>query len=184
VRGRQLRFALLALAALAVFVENALFFRGRAPASHPDEYADEATADGDAGAGEGALPPLSYSQVLEYGEHLPGPARSPFLTLAEAERLAQRGRGAPAPGEGLALPTLSGTLWSPARRVAWIDGSPRTEGDAVAGHRLVRIETRAAVLRRGDETLRLEIEAPDRGTSGEADDEEAEMPRRREEDEW
>ena len=72
-----------------------------------------------------------------------------WIGAAEAERLGE--------SSTVGLPQLSATLWSPARRVAWIDGSPRSEGDLVGEHVVEIIEPNAVVLRRGDARLRLEM---------------------------
>ncbi len=145
---------LLGAAALAVAVENFLYFR---PEPAPPPASDsEASAEVPAEGAEAALAAVAREALEAYLASLPEPSRNPFLTLAEANALAQGG-GA----EVIDMPLLEGTLTSRERRVAWLDGHIAREGDRVRGFELLRIEPRAVWMGGGAEPLRLELrEAP------------------------
>jgi hypothetical protein len=141
----------LIVAAVVVAVENYLFFTGGPDAdrgAESDEVADERTrADTEE---TGAPQPVNATQVAAWISLQPDDPRSPFLTRAEALVLGDEVRS-------LDL-RLRGVLWGPTRRVAWIDGRPRSENDWVGEHRVERIEPEAVWLRRGDELVELAIE--------------------------
>ena len=130
---------LLLVAAAAVTVQNVIFFT-----SGPDDSAewsdDEDEADGDE-SDDGAVSPLASiasAEIVEYVAALPNPelARNPFLTRIEVDELSAGivvGETTP--------PLLDGTLYSAARRVAWLDGTPLSEGDRVRGFELCLLYT-------------------------------------------
>ncbi len=141
---------LLPILAVAVALENFIFFASRGQdLGWDDEENDEVFDPESADTESEALPPVEELRLAAWLREQPGPGRSPFLTRAEAERLGE--------SSALGLPQLSATLWSPERRVAWIDGSPRSERDLVGEHVVESIEPKAVVLRRGDARLRLEM---------------------------
>lgn len=145
--------ALVCVVAVAVAIENFLFFSGSASEltwSNPD--IDEALDSPEASLEPEPLPPIEGPQLIAWLNRWPGAGRNPFLTRAEEEQLGG--------SEALALPHLSATLWSARRRVAWIDGSPRSEGDFVREHQVESIEPKSAVLKRGDVRVRVEMESP------------------------
>lgn len=146
---------LVGAAAIGVGVENFLYFRPESapPPSSDSEESAEAPAEGAAAA----LDVVAREKLEAYLASLPEPSRNPFLTLAEADALAQGGGAA----EVIDLPLLEGTLTSRERRVAWLDGHIAREGDRVRGFELLRIEPRAVWMGGGAEPLRLELrEAP------------------------
>ena len=147
----------LVVAALAVVVHNVRFFSQTTPA---EDVTAEAP-DGEEVATEpdhAALAPVDPVEVAAYLGGLPDDPRNPFLTRAEADRLASPGDAASGGAER--FPVLGGTLWSPDRRVAWIGGAPRIEGDALGGMVLERIEPGRVTVRLHDERLALEVVAP------------------------
>lgn len=147
------RWLALLAAGVLVGIENYAFFRPGGEAKLSDASAWEAA---EASPAPNAAPePLSYADLVVYAGGLSGDARSPFLTADEWARLAP-GVSGPATGAGT-TPVLAGTLWSPTRRVAWIGDTPRSEGDTVGAYRIEVIEPRAAVLRAGRRTVRLEL---------------------------
>jgi hypothetical protein len=147
-----------------VAVENAVFFLGERDTPLPADA--HATETGDPGPQESEeasarLSPVSVADLDAYLKELPEGSRNPFLTRLEAEQTG----GGPAVGSPRApLPLLSGTLSSEQRRVAWIDGSPHAEGDAVGDYRLERIERGSIVLRGHGETQRVPLPAPTEDT--------------------
>lgn len=157
-RGPKL-WALLAGSAIAVGFQNYVFFSnldgGPALGSVFDEMIEEDDLDDEA---VDAMLPISALEVDTWIETLPAPGRNPFLTAAEAEALG----GGPIHH---ALPQVVGTLWSPDRRVAWIDGLPHSEGDWIGEHRVESIGPGGVVLRQGEARLHLRAspraDAPD-----------------------
>jgi hypothetical protein len=151
VRRKKL-LILLPLAAVAVGFQNYVFFSGLSSGPGPvDEELEEQITleDGDEARAPTPVDPLLLAEWLGAQPSMP---RSPFLTRAEAEELGEF--------NAFALPALTATLWSPLRRVAWMNGRPLSEGDLVAGHALERIEPRQVVLRRGDVVVRVPIGRP------------------------
>lgn len=141
---------LLAVLAVAVSLENFIFFSSRGDdLSWDDEEIEEALESDTTSTEPEVLPSVEHPRLVAWLREQPGPGRSPFLTRAEAERLGE--------SSTLGLPQLSATLWSAARRVAWINGLPRSEGDLVGEHVVERIEPKAVVLRRGADLVRLEM---------------------------
>jgi hypothetical protein len=149
VKNRAL-LILLAILAVAVALENFIFFsRSGDDLSWDDGEIEEALESQATSTESEVLPAVERPRLVAWLREQPGPGRSPFLTRAEAERLGE--------SPALALPQLSATLWSADRRVAWIDGSPRSEGDLVGDHEVESIEPKAVVLRRGDTRVRVEM---------------------------
>lgn len=165
---------LLAVAAAAVTVQNAIFFGAQPDAASPEvaALAGGATAAPEApqepGAPE-APPPVSAEALSQWLAELRSahPARSPFLTRDEAERLVARAAPQAEPREVAARPVLNGTLWSAGRRIAWIDGIPRAEGDDLGGRTVVRIEPGRVLL--GGDAGDLVLEGTAAGGSGDAE---------------
>lgn len=145
--------ALVCVVAVAVAIENFLFFSSSGSElkwSNPD--IDEALDSQETSIDPDPLPPIEGPQLIAWLNRWPGAGRNPFLTRAEEEQLGG--------SEALALPHLSATLWSAGRRVAWIDGSPCSEGDLVREHQVESIEPKSAVLRHGDTRVRVEMRPP------------------------
>ncbi len=145
---------LLVAAALAVLLQNVIFFRSAE--SPPDETIDLDGGEPDDDRVE-TIAPLDAAYVSDFLLHLPGTqrARSPFLTLLEAESLRPRSADRTHAVGGGRAPRLDGILWSPHHRVAWIDGRPRSEGDVVRGQRVEHIAPRAVTLRAGESQMHL-----------------------------
>lgn len=163
--SRGIVIALLLAAAVAVTIQNVLFFRSSAPdASETSEGETGEESDTAGAADETPQRHVSRERLLAYLESLSGrPARNPFLTRAEAIALSSRERaGAPGDGgAGASMPVLSGTLWSEARRIAWLEGVPRRERESVGAFEVARIERGAVVLRGEADELRLELASED-----------------------
>ncbi len=141
---------LLAVFAVAVALENFIFFSSSGSDLGWDDEEIEEVLDSESTSTETeVLPPIEELRLMTWLREQPGTGRSPFLTRAEAEQLGE--------SPTLELPQLSATLWSADRRVAWIDGSPRSEGDRVGEHVVEIIEPKAVVLRSSDTRLRLEM---------------------------
>ena len=157
--NRRMLAVLLGVAALAVTIQNVIFFRSlSSPPAEAEDAFDEELAEQGEFAEQPELAPISYATAVEYLDTLSSPEvpRSPFLTRAEAMDLAGHPFYPPAgTGDPRAQPNLAGTLWSPDRRVAWIDGVPRSEGDEITGYRLERIEAGSVLLVRAGEEVRL-----------------------------
>lgn len=153
-RGYKLGI-LLAVAAAAVAMQNYIFFSNLAvaPNSVPDDEEDEGLLDWD-DEELVALDVLEESLVASWIAERLGQPRNPFLTAEEDRRLA-----GPRDAIAIGLPRVTGTLWSENRRVAWIDGRPRSEGDWVGDHRILRIEpTRVALSRpEGEDPMVLSV---------------------------
>lgn len=155
---RSRAIALIGVAAVAVAVENYLFFGGSSlPTSsvgdeEDEEYGDERAPDD----GDLALAPLENERLARWFASHPGRGRNPFLTRAEA--------GLTGDSSVPTVPRLAGVLWSPIRRVAWIDGTPRVEDDWVGDHRIERIQRDSVWLRRGEHSIQLVMDpdAPNR----------------------
>lgn len=148
---------LLGICALAVAVQNYRFFSGSADlASAVVNALTDEFNDGFDDSADPLLEPLDALQPEQVADYLRGlqtrTSRNPFLTRNEADRVA----GISQPGiadserEG-GLPVLRGTLWSEGRRVAWIGGSARAEGERIDGMLLERIEQGRVTLLRGHE---------------------------------
>ncbi len=153
----------LAASAIAVGFQNYVFFSGLddGPRSFLGEF-DEEFEDED-GEYQEAMDPIGDVRLATWIETLPTPGRSPVLPQTEADALG---------GEVMtARPRLSGTLWSPDRRVAWIGGHPHSEGDWVGEHWVERIEPSGVVLRQGENRLHLRaptnVDEPDEESNDE-----------------
>jgi len=142
---------LLPIAAVAVGIQNYVFFSSLPSASSDfdEELADESLL------GEMAEPsrvsgPLAPEALAAWLQEQPASARSPFMTRLEAMSL----------GEALerSLPRLSGTLIGATRKIAWLDGIPRIEGEEIGRHRIAAISRDRVVLRRGRDEWQLRID--------------------------
>jgi len=151
-RGPKLA-AVLGVAFIAVGIQNYVFFSsapGPPVRIHGEEPDDPSEADGALSSGVGELDAVALEAW--FSSH-GGPERNPFLTAAEAfdeHDLAPVGDDDP-------VLRLTATLWSPDRRVAWINGRPHSEGDWIAGSQILRIESRTVVLNRGCRQFPLTI---------------------------
>ena len=160
---RRWTIPLLVAAAVAVTVQNFLFFMGGATPTgtqQPDYDLLTGEAAGSDDNGQALLGSVSAEDAYLFVSRLENPdrARNPFLTRLEYDALL--GLGATDPqGIGGGRPILEGTLYSAQRRVAWLDGSPYSEGDLVHGFELVRIEPNAVELRSATHNVRIEIDA-------------------------
>ena len=159
-RNRKL-VVLLVAAALAVGVQNYVFFSSLADRPDPVRGELDAALEEAEDPADAPLAPVDPHALASWLSSQPGPARSPFLTRDEARRLGE--------SRSPLLPRLTGTLWSPGRRVAWLDGSPWSEGDWVGLHRIARIDRDRVLLERGDAEIALALE-PGMATEGEGDD--------------
>lgn len=147
---RRVLIVLLSLVIVAVAIENFVFFSSFGSDPRPVSRQLEEALDPMAESTEAEpLPPIERARLTAWLDRRLGSGRSPFLTRAEAEQLG--------PSRELGLPHLNATLWSAARRVAWIDGRPHSEGDFVRDHQVERIEPKAVVLRQGDTQVHLEM---------------------------
>lgn len=140
----------LVIAAIAVGIQNYIFFFGgpALPVGFDDEEDDDVFEDERAPS---MLDPVRQGEVARWVSQLPDDPRSPFLTRAEAAA-----QGVEAHAMDF---RLGGVLWAPTRRVAWIDGVPRSERDWIGSHQIERIEPEAVWLRDGESLVALEIEA-------------------------
>ena len=172
--NRRIGFALFGLAALAVAAQNWLFFfGGDDPAWGDQDW--ELGEDGEVPEEHEAvpLPPVTRQA---WRTHLDGLAdagffaRSPFASADEAEP------GAPGPvRQGAELrPVVTGTMVGE-RRVAWVDGYPRSEGDRVGRHEIRRIDADAVWFegRTGRFRVPVSAAAPPASAAGGNDDEDA-----------
>jgi hypothetical protein len=144
----------LAAAALAVGVENALLLGGSdGSASVAPEAPAGASDPPSAGEALKPLPPVSPEEVARVLAALPAVPgdRSPFEPGSDGGEA----HAAAAPAEG--PPPLTGVLWSPARRIAFLAGRARTEGESVGEYRLERIEPDRVVLRGRAQVLHVEV---------------------------
>jgi len=166
---RRVLIPLLALAAVAVTIQNVLFFSGRGGGA-----ALLAEEGGDADEAEDPMDelferepdaqrpvlPLFSVQLQDWlvSLRVAGDVeRNPFLTRAEEEHLRGGPGAAAVGGSGASRPWVTGTLWSRQRRVAWVNGRPRVEGEQVGDARIVRIERDQVVMRREGKELRIPV---------------------------
>jgi hypothetical protein len=152
VRGPKLAI-LLAAAAIAVGIQNYVFWFGSA-----DPRVASVRQSGDDGgdsAAAGRFEPeiLDAASLAAWLAAHPPSQRNPFFSASE-----ELGLGGSRPAVSQGLPHLSGTLWSPARRVAWLDGRPRSEGDWVGDYRLAVIEASHVVLERSGSRVPLYVD--------------------------
>jgi hypothetical protein len=156
--NRRVLAGLLAVAAVLVLVENCVYFRtmpgtGRSLGPSVGPELESALAPEQAPAGEqttSTAPPHPISAeelaaVLAQVER----ERSPFL-LQESREIAVEPSAA-------AFPRLAGTLVGRDRRVAWMDGRPRTEGERYGEFVVSRIERDRVVLARNGRLHTLEL---------------------------
>jgi hypothetical protein len=131
------------------------------------EDADERPAEEVTPADPG-LAPIELAAIRDDLERWPGPGRSPFLTRAEADAAGVVGSPARSVWEESlhARETndeswkVEGTMWGPNRRIAWIEGAPRSEGDWLGDSQIARIEVDAVILRRGTEERVVRVARP------------------------
>ncbi len=147
---------LLGIAAVAVGAQNYLYFSEASDTPRAiDEPEDEEFFEDEAPLGAEVLE-LDVHAVAAWLANRDGRERSPFLTAAEAREF---GGLQPMTDDGLAL-ELSGTLWSTGRRVAWINGHPRSEGDWIGETQLQRIDSHSVVLVRDGTRIPLNLDRP------------------------
>ncbi|MEM7410911.1 MAG: hypothetical protein AAF430_11800 [Myxococcota bacterium] len=146
--------ALLGIAAIAVGVQNYLFFTsgpdmgGVDDDEEEEDFIDFGEGEGESPAAAKPPPPVGNATAAAWMALQPGPMRSPFLTLGEAAL-----RDAERPLEM----RVGGVLFGPTRRVAWIDGRPHSEHDWVGEHRIERIGPESVWLRVGDELMEVAV---------------------------
>ncbi|MCG8588411.1 MAG: hypothetical protein MJE66_03900 [Proteobacteria bacterium] len=166
---RRLVPLLLACGLLATAYNVVVFaglFRGPNLVGIEDDDSEERDSEEETGFAA-TLSDVSPREVREYLDGLATPFRNPFGFSAEGLDATTLTGASAAPTRGPLV--LEGTLWSRGRRVAWIDGHPRAEGDEFAGYQVVRIRPEAVWLLRHDEELRLNVGQPLRdGTPEEA----------------
>lgn len=146
---RQLLVAGLVVAAILVVIENWIYFQKASESSRPrgvrqgEQVASteevEETSGSNARASDG--PPAPVSRARLYGIlQAVDFERSPFLLGHE-----QFG-GVLTESSG--LPQLAGTLIGAGRRIAWIDGRPRREGEYLGEFLVSEIKAEHVVLER------------------------------------
>jgi hypothetical protein len=150
---------LLAAAAVLVVVENYLYFQassgaGRsarrgAESESADESDLEGTAEGASNAPIRPPPALSADQLQTLIADLTQ-ERSPFLAGDST-------RAAPGFMRG-GLPHLAGTLIGDGRRVAWMNGQPRREGEQIGPFVVTEIDQGRVTLLRDGRPYMLELE--------------------------
>jgi hypothetical protein len=146
----------LTLGAVATIANVVVYSRALEPPTPPgatSEESDEEPTDEGVSASP-PLDPVDVAAVRSDLERWPGPGRSPFLSRIEAlsvraDERAGRNAGPDARNGSREPWRVEGTMWSSNRRIAWIDGSPRSEGDWLRGYRIERIDVDTVVLRRG-----------------------------------
>lgn len=149
VRGRAGTVALLLLGAVAVLYNVRTYsqlFAQPKPSSMPSATSEkpERRSTPEPSADE-AVVPQSRAAVESFVGALPASQRDPF-------RFATSG-GPHGDGAGPGSLTVQGILIGATRRVVWINGRARSEGEEVDGHVLKRIEPdRVIVTRDGQET--------------------------------
>ena len=119
-----------------------------AMASVTEKKAGSASAEGSVDA-DAVLEPLAEPQLRAYLGRLVPTARDPFRFGGGGS---QSGDGA---GQPQALPVVQGILLGQTRRVAWINGRARSEGDEVDGHVLRRIDADRVIVERGGRQYEL-----------------------------
>ena len=133
---------LLVAAAIAIGIENWLFFSGSAgptPVAASDDASEPAESDPAPGdPSEARVPPppgvrvSALASLLESFDAL----RSPFLPTSAGSR------------DGLGIPALAGLLIGAERRIAWLGSHARSEGELYDGFVVARIEPARVVLER------------------------------------
>ncbi len=161
---RKKIISLLALGALAVSIQNLIFFRSPAPTWEEVEDGETVEpSETEAPEPLAAIDPTALSKFLN-GVPAPNGERSPFLSRDEADRL-RAGVAQRAESGEVREPKLDGILWGPSKRVAWIDGRPLGEGDWVGARRVERIASHDVTLASGDLRLQLKLVAEEPGDS-------------------
>lgn len=147
----------IAIGAIVVGVENYLLLGGGSDVEIFDDDEEEFEDFVDDADPREALPSVAASHVTSFLALMPEPppGRNPFVTQAEADRLAIGGSD----GGGGVLPTVRGTLWSPERRVAWIGPDAVVEGDVYQGVRVEKIEPDGIWVRSGERSLHIPVTA-------------------------
>jgi hypothetical protein len=156
--NRRVLAGLLAVAAALVMVENWIYLRGTSGIGRPlrpsvDLEIESALAAEEPPRGErtpSTAPPhpISAEELAAVVAQLER-ERSPFL-LEELREISVQPRT-------VALPRLAGTLVGSDRRVAWMDGRPRTEGESYGEFVVSRIERDRVVLARNGRLHTLEV---------------------------
>lgn len=148
----------LAVAAVAVLLENVLYVQLSSPAA--PSAAEAESEDVEPVMGVDSPRAICADALRGYLAALPDleSTRSAFLTRAEAEALLSSGTPAHAGGERFLV--LDGTLVNGERRVAWLDGIAVSEGDWLGDHELIQIEPRFVLLRKGIDQIRVELRPP------------------------
>lgn len=142
-----------AVATIANVVVYSRALEAPTPLGATSEAFDEEATD-EITAASPPLAPVDITAIRSDLERWPGPGRSPFLSGIEALSVRADERAGRNAGPDARLGSsepwrVEGTMWSSNRRIAWIDGSPRSEGDWLRGYRIERIDVDAVVLRRG-----------------------------------
>jgi hypothetical protein len=109
------------------------------PEEAPSEM-DAAEEEGTTATAAVEVAPIVQARLDAYLVTLSGLARDPFRFASDD------GPQSAVAGETGRVPTVQGILIGEGRRVALIDGRARSEGEDVAGHRIVRIEPGRVVL--------------------------------------
>ena len=144
----------LGVGALAVLYNVQTYSRLFAPpkpdvmASVTEKNAGSASGDARADA-NGALEPLTEPRLHAYLGRLVPSARDPFRFGGSGAESVDDA------GQPRALPVVQGILLGQSRRVAWINGRARSEGDEVDGHVLRRIDSDRVIVERGGRQYEL-----------------------------
>jgi hypothetical protein len=160
--NRKVLVPVLLVAALGVTVENWLYFRGstQPPRAAPPQQDDSDSSELDEGTQQdstASIEPLPVLSNEALAARLLGidHARSPFLIQEEEKREVLL--------TGPVLPKLGGTLIGDKRRVAWVDGRPRREGDRHGDFLVANVDKGRVVLVRDGERYTLELSADGEG---------------------
>ncbi len=153
--------AMLAVAAVAVVIQNVVYFSGSTPQpGDPEELLAGDSSETTRAAAPTGLADVCADALADFLASLPDleQARSSFLTRAEA--LALAASGTPNDASGIRVLRLEGTLVNPQRRIAWLDGIVAGEGGWVGDHEVLRIESRSVVVKKGADELRIDLRKP------------------------
>jgi hypothetical protein len=157
--NRRMLPVLLAAAAVLVVVENYLYFQASSDAGRTARRGgqEELAQDSDLGGASeresdvsvGPPPALSTDQLRTLIAGLTH-ERSPFLAGGSTTASPESMRGG--------LPQLAGTLIGDGRRVAWMNGQPRREGEQVGPFVVTEIDQGRVTLLRDGRPYTLELE--------------------------
>ncbi len=164
---RRIVAPLLVAAALAIGVQNWLFFYGGS-ASTPIAATDEEIAAAE--SGDDALASEQASAAIVRPPPILGaPALATLLVTFDGLRspFLPKGIGS---SEGHGIPSLTGLLIGAERRIAWLGSHARSEGELYQGFKVARVEPARVVLERDGRRFSLWLDAPDASDASDATD--------------